>query len=323
MGEWRQFLLGKEYDYYRSNGERLLKDNLLGEARLELEKALDALKRFRSQEEQSLEEMLDKISTDLASQNLDKARFYKKEGDLERALDYFQNALGIANSSLKDEVLVEIAQVKLEMDPVEEILQLKKEVDQSPQEVEKRFSLAMEYAISGYFDSAISVLNEVLIADPENQECLLRLGNACSDCGRFMEAVEYYQRGIEVGGDLINQVYYRLGMIYLDSREYGKAEENFHSCLKGDQGHLDAVLAMGSLFEKKGEREAAIDWYEKALALDADDIKTYLRIADLWAEGGYVKNAREIWKDVCEKDGVSDWELEQAREKLGFYELNY
>ena len=263
------------------------------------------------------------IAGKLADENLLKARELWSDGDLEDAFGFYQNALGVVpDSHLKDEILIEMSRLKLEMEPVEQIQILEKELDENPGEVDKHYELAMEYALSGYFEKAVFELKTVLEMDPENEECILRIGNACMDGKRLMEASGYYRRGLELDGELKAQFHFRLGQIALLSQETPQAESHFLATLELEGEHLDALMALAHLYQSCRDWEKAVDYYERVLSLDPEDGETLLLVASLWEEHGYIKNAREIWEEILEK--ASD-EIcrETAKEKLDFFSTQF
>ena len=140
-------------------------------------------------EEEELEDKLETISKSLTTQSIQTARDFWNEGDLESALNFIKMPCGtVRNAALKDELVVEISKLKLEIQPSEQIESLQNEVKNSPGKVEKIFDLAMEYALAGFYEQAIFELKQVLNIDPNNEEAYLRLGNAYADTNHFMEA---------------------------------------------------------------------------------------------------------------------------------------
>jgi tetratricopeptide (TPR) repeat protein len=320
---WRQYLLSKEYSYHRENGERLLLDGKLGEARVDFERAMQSLRQIKAIEEQGLESKLHSIAGKLANENLLKARELWAEGDLDDAFGFYQNALGVVSDAhLKDEILIEMSRLKLEMQPIEQIQVLERELVENPGEVDKHYELAMEYALSGYFEKAIFELKTVLEMDSENEECILRIGNACMDGKRLMDASEYYRKGLDLKGQLKAQFHFRLGQISVFSQETAEAESHFLATLELEGEHLDALMALARLYQSCLDWEKAIDYYERVLSLDPEDGETLLRVAGLWEERGFIKNAREIWEEVIEKI-QDDICCETAKEKLEFYSTQF
>jgi|GEM_PF-1047650 tetratricopeptide (TPR) repeat protein len=317
---WKQYLLTKEYEYHKQDGERLLLDGRPGEARIELERALEILRSMKSEEEKGLESKLESISLKLTDQNLEKAREFWADGDHDTALNYFQSALGIVRSAhIRDEILIEISRLKLEIEPVEQIEALEKEVRENPSELNRIFELAMEYALSGYYERAVFELLKILEEDPENEECLLRVGNACFDGGRFLEAEEYLRKGLALDGDFRSRFLYRLGRLAVHSQRYGEAEDCFHAALELDSKDLDSLMSMARLYKKTGDWEKAIDFFERVLSVDPDDGDTLVEVAEMWEEHHFIKNAREVWTEILDKDTDEECK-ELAKEKLSFYE---
>jgi len=320
---WREGLFAKEYQYHRENGIRHFEKGNLGESRIQLEKALEILRKVKSREEEDLESRLQEISLKLTSQSIDQARKYWDDGDLENALNFFQNALGTVRSeSMKEELLVEISRLKLEMEPQEQIQALQEQIKENPQDLDQHFQLAMEYALHGYFEQAIHELKGVLEKDPKNEEALLRIGNACADSTRHFEAMDYYKQGLAAKGELQAQFHYRIGNLHQLASNHQEALASYEKCVEMDGEHLDALLSSAKILSRVEDRDQAIDAYEKVLSLDPDDGESLLAIAKLWEDGGYLKNAREIWEEIQDKNCDPIFK-EEAQERIRFYESQF
>ncbi|PCJ20327.1 MAG: hypothetical protein COB02_04635 [Candidatus Cloacimonadota bacterium] len=317
---WKQYLLSKEYNYHKENGERLYKESSLGEARIELEIALEKLQKIKTYEEKNLLKLLNTISLDLTEQNLSKARYYWSEGDLENSLSYFQSALGLVRSDLnRDEILIEISKLKLEMTPIEEIKDLELAVKKEPENINILLDLALEYGLSGYFDRAIHELKKLLTLSPNHEEALLRLGNAYQDSGRYHDAIDAYQTGISQNASLIDQFLYRRASLSFFSQEFELSLSFVKKSLDSNPMHLDALILQAKIYERVDQLENAIDSYEKVLSIDKEDTKIMMEIARIWEDLGYIKNSRDIWREVLALK-TEDIYWEAASEKLRFYE---
>lgn len=317
---FKKYLINQEYEYHKQEGERLYSEGRLGEARIELERALEMLRSLKSDEELSLENKLQSISMTLTDQNLFKARQYWDDGDLGAALSSFQSALGIVRSNaVKDDILVEISKLKLELEPVREIEELEKEARENPQELSTLFALAMEYALSGYYERSIFELKKILERDPAHEECLLRIGNACSDSSRLVEAEEFYRKGLALNGEFKGRFLFRLGEIAQKSNRFSEAEDFFQSALVSEPDDIDCLMAMARLFQRTGKWESAIDYFERVLSIDPDDGDTLLEIAAMWEDRRMIKNARETWIEILEKDTNAE-SKQAAQDKLSFYQ---
>lgn len=71
-------------------------------------------------------------------------------------------------------------------------------VEQNPQHGFARYGLAMEYANTGEFDSAISEFRALLDADPKYEAAYYHLGRTYERSGRIDDARSTYQKGLEV-----------------------------------------------------------------------------------------------------------------------------
>ena len=58
-----------------------------------------------------------------------------------------------------------------------------------------------------------------------------------------------------------------LGHGSLISGQYDKAIARFETVLRLDPGNLEAILLLAEVYERKGDKLSAIDWYRKSLPL--------------------------------------------------------
>ena len=75
-----------------------------------------------------------------------------------------------------------------------------------------------------------------------------------------------------------------LGKASLLSGQFDKAADRFKAVLRIKPRSLDALLLLGEVSERKGDKKAAIEWYSKSLPLvQIPELKAGIekRIADL------------------------------------------
>ncbi len=93
--------------------------------------------------------------------------------------------------------------------------------------------------------------------------------------GRFQDALKELQRGMgEKSCDLESQLFYKcdpevynlMGVIYLNLKDWKKAEESLSRALKIDPNFSEAYNNLGLLFLLQGKYQTAISYFEKAIA---------------------------------------------------------
>jgi len=109
-----------------------------------------------------------------------------------------------------------------------------------------RYNKAVCYQNLGMHDRAVKILEVLCRANPKNVDYLFALGNSFFYLGRYSEA-----------------------------------EERFDAVLKIKSGHLKALYALATVYEKEGRSEKAIETWRRYLALDgtsewADEARKHL-----------------------------------------------
>ena len=116
--------------------------------------------------------------------------------------------------------------------------------------------------------------------------------------GRFDEAIVEGKRAVELDPlSLINNA--DLGNDYFLARRYDEAIEQVRKTLEMDPGFYSAYIALGQALEMKGARDAAIEDYQKARALN-DDPSILALLGHAYASSGNKTEAVKILEQLQE-----------------------
>jgi hypothetical protein len=109
----------------------------------------------------------------------------------------------------------------------------------------------------------------------ENPESLVfaPLADALRKAGNLPEALEVCLKGLEVHGHYHNARAV-LGRIYQDMGKDAEAEAEFKKVLEADPEHFQALTHVGEILLARKQHQAAIEEFQKALALNPDDEPT-------------------------------------------------
>lgn len=204
----------------------------------------------------------------------------------------------------------------------------------------ERIDLADKLLNEGKYSEAITLLEELKQANPDDESILLRLAWAHLDSGTIVKAVEYLeilldrelQRKIFTGFafDELVRIYKQeknfaklveicrtavarqpedvcllseLGNAYLLANNTGEACRTFEKLVGLENDNSSFYCLLGeALFSdgKTGESEAA---YLQAGKIDSDQLdRYYYKIADLYAKNGDYENAKRLLEDcIAEK----------------------
>ena len=159
-----------------------------------------------------------------------------------------------------------------------------------------KFNLGCSYLELKRFNEAISYYQQWIAKEPKNQFIYTGLGDAFRRSGRYPEAVEILNNGIEIAGkNNINStfIWQQLGATYLD---WGKYQEAISACQTGinidpkSQFNVHNYNELGMIYENSGEYNAAIENYHQAIKVAPKNNATYNNLGCLY-------RSREQWED--------------------------
>jgi type IV pilus assembly protein PilF len=111
------------------------------------------------------------------------------------------------------------------------------------------------------------------------------------------------------------EVYYNLGMSYLERRQTGAAEENFRRAAFAPTPVFEAYLRLADIAQQRGEISGAIDLLEEARLKFPERLEAPLELGRLLMRAGRVEEARTQLQHVIDADPGSTF-ADQARQLL-------
>lgn len=131
----------------------------------------------------------------------------------------------------------------------------------------------------GLIDVAIGHYRHFLAHNPDNANAYYNLALVLKSDLRFPEAVESYEKAIELGIENAHEVYSNLGVLLSDMRRTSEARALYERALAAAPDFVPAMFNLAGLCEESGEREQAIALYEKILAADPNHSEALARLA--------------------------------------------
>ena len=96
---------------------------------------------------------------------------------------------------------------------------------------------------------------------------------------RYDDALAAYEKSIELGIDNEQEVWSNLGVLYSEMRNVDKAREMYEQALEIDSNYVPALFNLAGLHEETGERQAAVELYERILAAEPRHWDSLARLA--------------------------------------------
>ncbi len=158
----------------------------------------------------------------------------------------------------------------------------------NPADPEARVSIAEWYLRNDMIEEAIGQGNEALKLDAGNQAALMVLGQAYLAKHDSAAAIETFERIVALNRNnefamidrRMNQVYYRLGELYLERAEYRNAAEALHGAIAVDPTDADANFLLAVTYQSLGDHAAAIVAFEEALRFVPNFPEAYAGLRD-------------------------------------------
>jgi tetratricopeptide (TPR) repeat protein len=144
-----------------------------------------------------------------------------------------------------------------------------------PKELNAASLLANFYRNRKNLAGAEGVWTDYLAVQPDNLDALLALGLVRVEMGKHDEAKENFLAGLKAGGGDV-RFHYQLGRLSaLTGRDPEEGIEHLQAYVQtppppGNPTWADAYWRMGNIYEKTGNKDAAVQSYQKALEINPE-----------------------------------------------------
>ena len=130
----------------------------------------------------------------------------------------------------------------------------------------------------GETGTAISTYEQFLQRRPDAATGFFNVALLYKKEKRYDDARSAYEKAIELGISDPQEVYSNLGVLYSELHDADNARLMYQRALEIAPGYLPALFNLAGLLEESGEREQAVELYEKILALDPSHHESRARI---------------------------------------------
>lgn len=115
------------------------------------------------------------------------------------------------------------------------------------------------------------MLKEILSKDPKNLNALINLGNMMMDSSRFSEAVDAYQKALDIDPKNTD-VRVDMGTCYKNMGKPDIAVKEYRQALEVNPKHLHAIKNLGIVYAYDlHDKKEAVKAFEKALEIAPND----------------------------------------------------
>jgi len=131
------------------------------------------------------------------------------------------------------------------------------------------------------FDARIERTLNAVRANPKSPSLHNELGQLLRAKGFPKDAQVEFERAVDLDSSFY-PAWYNLGLVRQSHQDYSGAERAFNHTVRLAKGHSEALFQLGLIQEAKGNNDAAIDYYAKALRHNPAilDVRTNPRVLD-------------------------------------------
>ena len=151
----------------------------------------------------------------------------------------------------------------------------------------------------GNIKEAIEHYQRAIQIDPNYAEAQNNLGAALAAEGRFDEAIENYHKAIQIRPNFAYALN-NLGMALAARGRFDDAIENYRKAIQISPNFADALDNLGAALTVKGKSDEALGYYRQALAIDPNFAGAQNNLGILLAKQGQITEAIEYYQKAIE-----------------------
>ncbi len=152
--------------------------------------------------------------------------------------------------------------------------------------------MAQVYQSQGDVNSAIDVYKKSLQADNQNLDTHIALGNLYITANRPQDAQAEYEKAVRIDPSASTRYY--LGQAYIQTGEYGKAEQEFQRIKNLQPNSPYGDFGLGQTYAKAGRYTDAINAFGAAIGRKPDYWEAYSEMGYAYADMGNFDQANKI-----------------------------
>ncbi len=220
------------------------------------------------------------------------AETYSLEGDTAKAIEGFKSVLSKDPSMLVVKMRLALEHVKLGLSS-EAVKYAEQVVAQDPKHVEAKLLLGGLYSTLKLYDKSIKEYTEVIALDKTYEpEATLYLGAIYAEKNDLPVAIKKFEKVAQGKDEKFKHLaYYYLGRIHFFSGNMPKAEDSYKKAISAKPDFVDAVLALGSIYEEKNKQAEALKLYSSYQDQQGPDINIAKSLSQLYLQNEYYDKA--------------------------------
>jgi len=169
-------------------------------------------------------------------------------------------------------------------------------VAKSPHKARPYDALGVALASVGRLQEAEQSLKRAIHLAPRGGQAYINLGYVYSLQGKSEEALAAYEMAIPLCPRLLSEIYNNMGLIYFRQERMEEAEKTLWKSIESRPHHAPPYCNLGAYYEKKGDIDRAILYYEITVKLAPDYYLAYGALTVLYEQKGWKEKSREAYQ---------------------------
>lgn len=170
-----------------------------------------------------------------------------------------------------------------------------------------KFAIAEVYFTIADYQNAISKYNVIVEQGVEEISGTLisaRLGSCYLMIGDYVQAIDFLEDALSYKDD--PEVFYQLGLVYVQQEEYVKAIEPLNQAVEIDPSLTGAHILLAEVYEKLGDMKQALEMIVNGIQYNDIYIELYFKAAELSAKLDNLKETESYYKRAMEIEPDND-----------------
>jgi len=163
-------------------------------------------------------------------------------------------------------------------------------IEDNPTNVRAHYNLAVCYHDQGKKADAEAEYGTVLRLDPDNARAFVSLSSLKADEGKDAEAIELLEKAAAADRHS-GFPKSSLGAYYERKGDFDRALEAYKDSVSIEPGHAAGHAGIARILTRRGAYQDAASEYDRALAIDGEDIATLLAASEAREKIGEIKSA--------------------------------
>jgi len=157
----------------------------------------------------------------------------------------------------------------------------------------REFASARLQYLHGQLEPSLQIARKDILAHPDDLNKRAKFAETLQVAGYLQEAISLYENLLALGGPRW-EVYFNLGQLYKDEKQYDKSIQNFQMglSLNSTSGRIHNEL--GIVYKQAGQFDAALSHFQTAINLDPGSANPQFNLARLYFQLGEKELAREV-----------------------------